>query len=77
MVARVRVLSGELHNFEFPKKKDVEANQQKFNGSFNINGVSYAYPDSDTESLVDMSLEVRKGTCVGILGKVDQEKYFN
>ena len=24
---------------------------------------------SDTESLVDMSLEVRKGTCVGILGK--------
>ena len=31
--------------------------------------VSLTYPDSDTESLVDMSLEVRKGTCVGILGK--------
>ena len=65
----VQVLSDELQNFEFSKKKDVEADQEKFKRSFNINDVSYAYPESDTESLVDMSLEVRKGNCVGILGK--------
>ena len=65
----MQVLSDELQNFEFSKKKDVEADQEKFNRSFNINDVSYAYPESDTESLVDISLEVRKGNCVGILGK--------
>ena len=65
----VQVLNDEFHNFKFSKKKDVQGNQEKFNQSFKINGVSYAYPESDRESLADMSLEVKKGTCVGILGK--------
>ena len=65
----VQVLNDEFHNFKFSKKKDVQGNQEKFNQSFKINGVSYAYPESDRESLADMSIEVKKGTCVGILGK--------
>ena len=48
--------------------------QEKFNQSFNINDVSYAYPESDTESLVDMSLEVRKEIALEYWVKVDQEK---
>ena len=65
----VEVLSKELDNFEFQNEKVIEPSRREFKESFKMESVSYTYPDSDRESLIDASIEVRKGTCVGILGE--------
>ena len=65
----VEVLSKELDNSEPQNEKVIEPSRREFKESFKMESVSYTYPDSDRESLIDASIEVRKGTCVGILGE--------
>ena len=60
----VQVLSDELNNWEFDRRKKVEDGQQKFRESFTIKGISYSYPGSKSKSLEDISIEVRKGTAL-------------
>lgn len=42
--------------------------ESEFNSEFSLDQVSYAYPGSNQESLVDVSLSVKKGETVGIIG---------
>ncbi len=46
----------------------VDSYQDQFNYEFSLNHIRYAYPGSDTESLVDISFTVKKGETIGIMG---------
>ena len=51
-----------------PVSKVGESRGGKFNSEFSLDHVRYAYPGSNQESLVDVSLSVKKGETVGIMG---------
>jgi ABC-type multidrug transport system fused ATPase/permease subunit len=48
--------------------KGGERRESEFNSEFSLDHVHYAYPGSNQESLVEVSLSVKKGETVGIMG---------
>ena len=65
----VQVLQKELHSWT-QKEQDVKnIKPLEFNESFKLEKIFYAYPDQSHDSLTNVSINLVKGTCVGIIGE--------
>jgi ABC-type bacteriocin/lantibiotic exporter with double-glycine peptidase domain len=65
----VQVLQKELHNWTKQEKVVRNIKPLEFNKSFKLENVSYAYPKADQDSLNNVTINLSKGTCVGIIGE--------
>jgi ATP-binding cassette, subfamily B, bacterial PglK len=65
----VQVLQKELHNWTHQEQNVKNIELLEFNESFKLDKIFYAYPNEAQDSLNNVSINVLKGTCVGIIGE--------
>lgn len=65
----VLVLQKELGSWNQQKERSKNKEKLEFNESFKLEKISYSYPNADQDSLSNVSINLLKGTCVGIIGK--------
>ena len=65
----VLVLQKELGSWNQQKESSKNKEKLEFNESFKLEKISYSYPNADQDSLSNVSINLLKGTCVGIIGK--------
>jgi len=65
----VQVLQKELHSWTQEEQDVKNIKPLEFNESFKLEKIFYAYPDQSHDSLTNVSINLVKGTCVGIIGE--------
>ena len=76
----VRVLFKELNNQELLKNQNLNNNNQSneenlnFNSHIKIKNLSYTYPEKTESTISNISLDIKKGEFVGIIGKTGSGK---
>ena len=65
----VQVLQKELHSWTQQEQDVKNIRPLEFNESFKLEKIFYAYPDQEHDSLTNVSINLVKGTCVGIIGE--------
>ena len=65
----VQVLEKELCSWKQQKQDSEGIECLEFKESFKLDKIFYAYPNEDQDSLNNVSINVLKGTCVGIIGE--------
>jgi ABC-type bacteriocin/lantibiotic exporter with double-glycine peptidase domain len=65
----VRVLQKELGRWKQQKENSENNECFEFNESFKLEKVFYAYPNAVQDSLTNVSINLQKGSCVGVIGE--------
>ena len=65
----VRVLQKELGRWKQQEKNSENNESFEFNESFKLEKVFYAYPNAVQDSLTNISINLPKGSCVGVIGE--------
>ena len=65
----VQVLQSELHSWTQQQQDVKNIKPLEFNKSFKLEKIFYAYPNQDEDCLTNVSINLSKGTCIGIIGE--------
>ena len=65
----VRVLQKELGRWKQQENNSENNESFEFNESFKLEKVFYAYPNAVQDSLTNISINLPKGSCVGVIGE--------